>query len=207
MMNVSILFCSFFQIGLCSIGGGYAVIPLIRREAVVLNQWITPQEFMDIVTISQMTPGPLAVNTSTFVGLRLGGIPGASAATLGCVLPGILISLLLYSFFTRLQDSPVAENTMRALRASSAGLIASAAATILCLVFPASDLTNPLSDLTDPLSALTAPLSALTDPAFASSAFTLAISLFLLRRFHLNPIFIMLGSGFVGAAAYFLKAL
>ena len=91
------LFWEFLQIGLCSIGGGYATIPLIQAQVVEGRQWLTLQEFTDILTISQMTPGPLAVNVSTFVGLRTAGIPGAIAATAGCVLCGCC---LLYTSCT-----------------------------------------------------------------------------------------------------------
>ena len=86
------LFFTFLKIGLFSIGGGYATLPLIQQQAVVVHPWLTLQEFTDIITLSQMTPGPLAVNTSTFVGMRLAGMAGAIAATGGCVLCGILIS-------------------------------------------------------------------------------------------------------------------
>ena len=92
------LFFTFLKIGLFSIGGGYATLPLIQQQAVVVHPWLTLQEFTDIITLSQMTPGPLAVNTSTFVGMRLAGMAGAIAATGGCVLCGILISLGLQRF-------------------------------------------------------------------------------------------------------------
>ena len=92
------LFVTFLNIGLFSIGGGYATLPLIQQQAVVVHPWLTLQEFTDIITLSQMTPGPLAVNTSTFVGMRLGGLAGAIAATGGCVLCGILISLAPVSY-------------------------------------------------------------------------------------------------------------
>ena len=81
------LYWSFFKIGLFSIGGGYASLPLIQKEVVDLHQWITMTEFTDIITISQMTPGPIAINTSTFVGTQIGGLLGAIVATLGCVSP------------------------------------------------------------------------------------------------------------------------
>ena len=95
------LLISFLQIGAFSIGGGYATLPLIQEQIVELHQWLTYKEFTDIITISQMTPGPLAVNGSTFVGLRIGGIPGAIVATFGCVISGILISLSLHRFFQK----------------------------------------------------------------------------------------------------------
>ena len=71
------LFWSFFQIGLFSIGGGYAAMPLIQHQVVELHPWLTLEQFSDIITISQMTPGPIAINSATFVGLQLGGLPGA----------------------------------------------------------------------------------------------------------------------------------
>ena len=76
------LFVSFFQIGLFSFGGGYAAMPLIRQQVVELHSWLTPTQFTDIVTISQMTPGPIAVNSASFVGMQIAGIPGSVVATL-----------------------------------------------------------------------------------------------------------------------------
>ena len=85
------LFTAFFKIGLFSIGGGYAVIPNIQEQVVTARGWISQKIFTDIITISQLTPGPLAVNTSTFVGVRIAGLPGAVLATLGCVISGICL--------------------------------------------------------------------------------------------------------------------
>ena len=88
------LFWSFFQIGLFSIGGGYAAMPLIQHQVVELHPWLTLEQFSDIITISQMTPGPIAINSATFVGLQLGGLPGALVATAGCsMVQGVLAGL------------------------------------------------------------------------------------------------------------------
>lgn len=127
------LLISFFQIGLFSIGGGYATIPLIQEQVVSLHGWLSFQEFTDIITISQMTPGPIAVNTSTFVGLRIAGVPGAMAATFGCVISGFVISLFLYRFFRKHQGAPAVEGVLQGLRSASVGLIAAAACTIVCI--------------------------------------------------------------------------
>ena len=105
MNSVWTLFTEFLKIGFLSIGGGYAIIPLIQEQVVEKAGWISEKMFTDIITISQMTPGPLAVNTSTFVGLQIGGLPGALAATVGCTLCGIVISLVLYKFFQTHQSS------------------------------------------------------------------------------------------------------
>ena len=87
------LFLSFLQIGAFSFGGGYAALPLIRHQVVEANGWLQLSEFTDLITISQMTPGPIAVNSATFVGLKVAGIPGAVVCTLGCVLPLSLIHI------------------------------------------------------------------------------------------------------------------
>ena len=89
------LLWSFFQIGLFSIGGGYAAMPLIQHQVVDLHGWLNMTQFADIVTISQMTPGPIAINSATFVGTRVAGLPGAIVATVGCVLPSCIIVLFL----------------------------------------------------------------------------------------------------------------
>ena len=81
------LFWSFFQTGLFSIGGGYAAMPLIQHQVVDVHPWLTMAQFSDIITISQMTPGPISINSATFVGLQVAGIPGAVIATTGKVLP------------------------------------------------------------------------------------------------------------------------
>lgn len=100
MINILItLFLSFWQIGSFSIGGGYAIMPLIQDQMVDKYGWLTIQEFTDIITISQMTPGPLSINASTFVGLRVAGIIGAIIATFACVITGVIISIFLFNFF------------------------------------------------------------------------------------------------------------
>ena len=89
------LFWSFIQIGMFSFGGGYAAMPLIQGQVVTDHGWLTMSEFTDLITISQMTPGPIAVNSATFVGLKIAGIPGAVVSTLGCILPSRSIVTVL----------------------------------------------------------------------------------------------------------------
>ena len=89
------LFLSFFQIGLFSFGGGYAALPLIEEQVVVQNGWLSMTGFTDIITISQMTPGPIAINAATFVGMQIAGLLGAIIATMGCVSPSCIIVLTL----------------------------------------------------------------------------------------------------------------
>ena len=91
------LYLSFLQVGLFSVGGGYAAMPLIRSQVVELHPWMTLQEFTNLITIAEMTPGPIAVNCATFVGLRIAQLPGAVIATLGCITPAlVLVSLLAW---------------------------------------------------------------------------------------------------------------
>ena len=93
------LFMSFLQIGLFSFGGGYAALPLIQEQLVELHGWLSQSEFTDLITISQMTPGPIAVNAATFVGIRVAGIPGAVTATLGCIFPScVIVSILAFLY-------------------------------------------------------------------------------------------------------------
>lgn len=176
-MQLIILFFAFLQIGTLSIGGGYATIPLI--QAVVLeHSWLSMQEFTDIITISQMTPGPLAVNTSTFVGMRIAGLAGAIAATIGCILMGIILCISLNNVFMRYSSSPYIKEALLALRASSTGLILSAAWTI---VWNALLPQNSISILPT--------LMCLT-------------SLFLLRRYKFNTIYVIILTGFLGILFY-----
>lgn len=85
------LFLSFFQISLFSFGGGYAALPLIQGQVVNVHHWLSMTEFTDLITISQMTPGPIAINAATFVGMKLTGMPGAVVATLGYITPSCII--------------------------------------------------------------------------------------------------------------------
>ena len=95
------LFLSFLQIGAFSFGGGYAAMPLIQNQVVQLHPWLSQSEFTDLITISQMTPGPIAVNSATFVGTRIAGVPGALAATIGCVLPSCILVTILAKIYLK----------------------------------------------------------------------------------------------------------
>ena len=96
-MTLLQLLFSFLQIGLLSIGGGYAALPIIQDQVVAMHGWLSMREFADILTISQMTPGPIAINAASFVGTKIAGLPGALVASLGVVLPSFIIVLTLSS--------------------------------------------------------------------------------------------------------------
>ena len=179
------LLCTFLRIGLLSIGGGYAIIPLIQEQVVEQTGWISEKMFTDIITISQMTPGPLAVNTSTFVGLQIGGIAGAIAATVGCILCGMIISLTLYHFFQTHEKSMYVLEVLNGLKSASLGLIISAAFTILLLALFGGN--GPETDFS------------------TMNATALAVflgMLVLLRKWKIHPIMVRLISGSLGLVFY-----
>lgn len=129
------LFWSFFQIGLFSIGGGYAAMPLIQEQVVDINKWLTMGEFSDVITISQMTPGPVAINSATFVGIRIAGALGAVIATVGCVLPSCLIVLFLAYIYYRFKGLSAIEGVLSGLRPAVIAMIASAGVSLAIQAF------------------------------------------------------------------------
>lgn len=128
------LLLSFMQVGLFSVGGGYAAIPLIQAQVVERYGWLTLREFTDLVTIAEMTPGPIAINSATFVGVRLAGPLGAIIATLGCILPSIVVVSLMSWFYARYSASGGMQSVLGCLRPTVVALIASAALSMLALV-------------------------------------------------------------------------
>lgn len=98
------LFLSFFQISLFSFGGGYAALPLIQGQVVNVHHWLSMTEFTDLITISQMTPGPIAINAATFVGMKLTGMPGAVVATLGYITPSCIIVTIIAKLYLKYRE-------------------------------------------------------------------------------------------------------
>ncbi len=128
------LFIEFLYVGLFSLGGGYATIPLIQNRIIDIHHWITIQEFIDMITISQMTPGPLTVNISTFVGLRIGGVVGSLVATLGAAIVGVSLTLVLTHFYKQSTRKEKWELFLKGLRISSTALIMLATVSIFQLL-------------------------------------------------------------------------
>lgn len=181
------LFWSFVQIGMFSIGGGMAAMPLIQGQVVDLHGWMTLTEFTDLITIAEMTPGPIAINSATFVGIRMAGITGALVATLGCILPScIIVSLLAWLYF-KYKRMSVIQGVLGGLRPAVVALIASAGVSIFKLAVWGEGGFS-------------------LDPKvinFVSLAI-FAVAVFILRKWKPNPIFVMLGSGVVGGILYLL---
>lgn len=128
------LFLSFMQVGLFSVGGGYAAMPLIRSQVVEQHSWLTMQEFTDLVTIAEMTPGPIAINSATFVGLRIAQLPGAVIATLGSITPALVLVSLLAWVYRKYKDLSLLQTILACLRPVIVALILGAGLSILAMV-------------------------------------------------------------------------
>ena len=129
------LFLSFLQIGAFSFGGGYAAMPLIQAQVVTKYHWLSMAEFTDLITISQMTPGPIAVNSATFVGIKIAGVPGALMATLGCILPSCVIVTLIAALYLKYRNLSLLQGILGSLRPAVVAMIASAGISILITAF------------------------------------------------------------------------
>lgn len=175
------LLVSFLQVGLFSIGGGYATLPFIQKQVVDIKGWLTTGELTDMITLSQMTPGPLAVNISTFVGVRIAGIGGAAAATAGCTISGIAISLGLYRFFLKKDHLDWTAFLLKGLKSASVGLIAFSAVSIFQNAFGA------YGNL----------------PVNLPALLVFGASFFLLRKYKMNPITLIILTGVVGLFVYY----
>lgn len=125
------LFWSFLQVGLFSIGGGYAAMPLIQAQMVEHHGWLTMSEFADLITIAEMTPGPIAVNSATFVGIRIAGVLGAIIATFGCILPSLIIVSVLAYVYYKYKGLTLLEGVLATLRAAVVALILAAGLDLL----------------------------------------------------------------------------
>ena len=117
-------FKTFFKIGIFTLGGGYAMIPLIEEEVVNKKRWVSKEEFLDLIAIAQSCPGVFAINIAIFIGYKLRKIRGALATALGTALPSFLIILLIAMFFHRFQDNPVVASIFRGIRPAVVALIA-----------------------------------------------------------------------------------
>lgn len=184
MIYVELLW-SFFQIGLFSIGGGYAAMPLIQHQVVDLHLWLTMTQFADIMTIAEMTPGPIAINSATFVGIQVAGLPGALVATLGCILPSCIIVMALAYLYYRYKGLSMVQGILSGLRPAVVAMITSAGISLLILsLYGAQELPADLSGV----------------DWISMGIFTVAI--LILRRWKVNPIWIMAGAGAAGVLLY-----
>ena len=179
------LLWSFFQIGLFSIGGGYAAMPLIQHQVVDVHPWLTMTQFADIMTIAEMTPGPIAINSATFVGIQVAGIPGALVSTLGCVLPSCAIVMALAYVYYRFRGLTMVQGVLAGLRPAVVAMIASAGISLVILsFFGQRSLPSDWSGIN------------------LISVFIFGAGLFILRKWKVNPIYVMAGAGVLGVLLY-----
>lgn len=179
------LFWSFFQVGLFSIGGGLAALPLIQNQVVDLHNWLSLTEFTDLITISEMTPGPIAINSSTFVGTRIAGVPGALIATFGCVVPSCIIVMTLAWLYKKYKNLAVIQGVLEGLRPAVVALIASAGLSILILAFwGESGFSLDIGSIN------------------FVSVILFSLALFILRKWKPSPIVVMFGCGIIGCITY-----
>lgn len=130
------LFWTFFKIGLFTFGGGYAMLPFIKEE-VVANNWMSTEAIIDFIAVSESTPGPFAVNISTYVGSEVGGLLGSICATLGVALPSLIVILIVARCYDRFRNSEIVKGCMTGLKPAVVGLIGSAIVSmILTVLFP-----------------------------------------------------------------------
>ena len=177
------LFYTFFKIGLFGFGGGYAMLSLIQGEVVTSHNWLSAQEFTDIVAISQMTPGPIGINSATYVGFAAtGSVWGSVVATFAVTLPSFILMLTISKFFLKYQKHPVVEAVFKGLRPAIVGLLAAAALVLMNV----ENFGSPTED---------------------TYTFIISVILFIAAfvgtyRFKINPILMIIACGIVGLIVY-----
>jgi chromate transporter len=124
------LYWSFLKIGLFTIGGGYAMIPLIEAEVIKVHGWLSAAEFLDIIAVAEMTPGPISINAATFIGYTMAGVSGSLIATLGVITPSLVLLLLLSRVLIKLVQNPGAESFLNGLQSALIALILLASFTL-----------------------------------------------------------------------------
>ena len=179
------LFFSFIKVGLFSVGGGYAAIPLIQNQIVDVHKLMTMSEFADLITIAEMTPGPISINSATFVGNRLSGIPGAIFCTIGVVLPAFIICLILAKIYYKYRGLKGLQTILSCLRPAVVALICSAGLSILTLALFNADKSSIILSNFRPI-----------------EFFLFLAGIIALRKFKINPIAVIFGSGLIGTLTY-----
>lgn len=179
------LFFSFIQVGLFSVGGGYAAIPLIQEQIVNIHGLMTLEEFTDLITVAEMTPGPISINSATFVGMRIAGIPGVLICTVGCILPSFCICLILAHVYYKYRTVGGVQTVLAALRPAVVALIGSAGVSILMLgLFGHEGTAYTLNNLN------------------WVELVIFVVCLVILRKYKPSAVAIILGSGVVGTLVY-----
>ena len=173
----------YLKIGTFGFGGGYAMLSLIQHEIVDLHHWLTPQQFTDVVAISQMTPGPIGINSATYIGYTVtGNVWGSIIATFAVVLPSFILMLTISRFFLKYQKHPVVESIFNGLRPAVVGLLASAALVLMNV----ENFGSPTKDTY----------------TFAISIIIFLIAFIGTRKYKANPILMIIACGIAGLLLY-----
>jgi Chromate transport protein ChrA len=179
------LFTSTFYLSAFTFGGGYAAMPLIHNQVVDVHGWLSMKEFADVITISQMTPGPIGINSATFVGTRIAGLAGAIVATIGCVFPSCVIVLILAYVYYKYRGLTTVQGILNGLRPAVIAMIASAGLALVELA-----LWNGKG------------ISTKIDNIDFIAVIIFLLALVILRRWKINPVIVMTGAGIVGLCLY-----
>ncbi len=172
------IFLTFVKIGAMCFGGAYAAIPIVEREVVSVNHWMTITEFSDLVAIDEITPGPIIINSASFVGMKLAGIPGAIAASIGSVVVPIIVTIILIYVYRRYRNLKMMNEVIYTLKCMTVALIVSTCLSIfLNAVFPGKVITLNNTDFL---------ILAMGIAAFV-----------IMRKYKPNPLFVMLAGGLI----------
>lgn len=160
-------------------------MPLIQHQVVDIHPWLTMTQFADVMTIAEMTPGPIAINSATFVGIQVAGIPGAVIATVGCITPSCVIVMTLAYVYYRFRGLSMVQGVLAGLRPAVAAMIASAGISLIVLSFYGQrELPEDMSKIN------------------YASVFLFGAALVILRKWKVNPIYVMAGAGVAGILLY-----
>ena len=180
------LFWAWFQIGLFSIGGGYAALPIIKNMIVDNYGWLTVAQFADLVVIDQTAPGPIILNSATFVGVQVAGLPGAIVATTGCLTGPTILLFIVAWFYFRYKELPVIQSILKVLRPVVVGLIASAGVSIAVIALWGENGFSPSLGHIDYLAVV-----------------IMIAAIAVMRKVKVAPELVMLGCGVLGGAGYY----
>lgn len=186
-MSILNLFWAFFKVGLFTVGGGYAALPLVQ-DTVVEGGYMSYAEYIDFVAISEILPGPISLNIATFIGTKFGGFAGAVAATFGFITPSLIIVMILAVMYYKYKELKAVDSALKTLRPTVAALIASAGITIALLAITGGA-DHPLT------------LGGIDLFAIAGIAVCLAVSR--TKKIKISPLYIMLASGIIGGVYYY----
>ena len=176
------LFLTFLKIGAFTFGGGYAMLPLMQQE-VLANQWMSEEQLLNFIAVAESTPGPVAINMATYIGVETGGIFGAIVATIGVVLPSFVVIMIVAKFYAKYKNSFVVKGCLTGLRPVVVGLIASAVISLGFGVFFPAGISWAAFDF-----------------SFFSSLVIFGIVVILAFK-KVNPIYLILGSACLGIAS------